>query len=78
MGVARTRNRGFDLAQGEWIALLDSDDRWRAQKLEKQLALAVREWIAAVVYILRAFADAERELTDLPCSGVNGLPPFAQ
>lgn len=37
MGVARTRNRGFDLAQGEWIALLDSDDRWRAQKLENSL-----------------------------------------
>ena len=40
MGVARTRNRGFDLAKGQWIALLDSDDIWHETKLEKQLELA--------------------------------------
>lgn len=40
MGVARTRNRGFDIAKGEWIALLDSDDVWHKEKLEKQLAVA--------------------------------------
>lgn len=63
MGVARTRNRGFDLAQGEWIALLDSDDRWRAQKLEKQLALAVRSGSQLLYTSYALFADAERELT---------------
>lgn len=42
LGVARTRNRGFDLAQGAWAALLDSDDSWRREKLERQLALAER------------------------------------
>lgn len=42
MGVAKTRNRGLDLAQGEWIALLDSDDVWHRDKLEKQLALAAQ------------------------------------
>ena len=26
LGAAQTRNRGFALAQGEWIALLDCDD----------------------------------------------------
>lgn len=40
MGVAKTRNRGFDLCCGQYIALLDSDDVWLPEKLEKQLALA--------------------------------------
>jgi len=39
LGAADTRNRGFALAQGRYIALLDGDDLWLPDKLEKQLDL---------------------------------------
>ncbi len=34
-GVSAARNRGIDAAQHEWIALLDSDDSWLPQKIER-------------------------------------------
>lgn len=38
LGAAGTRNRAMELARGQFVALLDSDDYWRPGKLEKQLA----------------------------------------
>jgi glycosyltransferase involved in cell wall biosynthesis len=48
-GIPRTRNRGLDLARGEYLAHADSDDTSMPQRLEHQVAfLDARPEIAAV------------------------------
>jgi glycosyltransferase involved in cell wall biosynthesis len=36
-GISAARNTGINLASSDWICLLDSDDSWQTNKLEKQV-----------------------------------------
>lgn len=46
-GVSHARNRGVEASQGEWIALLDSDDLWLPRKLEVQMRFLAESGFAA-------------------------------
>lgn len=55
-GAARARNLGLSLAQGRYIAYLDADDRWREDKLERELS-SLRERNAGFVFTGYEFGD---------------------
>ncbi|MDC7286907.1 glycosyltransferase [Blautia schinkii] len=42
-GAAVSRNRALRIANGRWVAFLDSDDLWKPEKLEKQIRFMTKK-----------------------------------
>jgi len=63
-GLAGARNTGIRHAKGEYIALLDSDDFWQADKLEKQIELMQRSPQCGVSFSASLFVDEAGESLD--------------
>lgn len=59
-GVSVTRHRGVEVAKGEWLAFLDSDDAWTPDKLEKQVALQKKTG-ANLLFTGSSFINADGE-----------------
>jgi glycosyltransferase involved in cell wall biosynthesis len=61
-GIPASRNRGMEIARGEFLAFLDADDVWHPEKLEEQVALLEATPDAAMVFgralVWRSWSDA--------------------
>ena len=62
-GVSYTRKHGLEEAKGSWIAILDSDDAWAPEKLEKQIDLQ-RKMNADLLFTGSAFMDSDGQTID--------------
>lgn len=70
-GAPASRNRGIAEAHGEFIALLDDDDEWLPEKIEKQVrAFHDAEELVGVVYCGFEFVGAGNERAAIAVSPV--------
>jgi glycosyltransferase involved in cell wall biosynthesis len=83
LGTYATQNRCLDLASGEWVAVLNSDDYWKPEKLERQLAMLEAHPECSFSYTLGNLTEDDQtersgleHHADLPREPVQYLAPW--
>lgn len=77
LGAGLTRNKGLALAKGEWVALLDSDDWFAPERLERLLKIAEEKNADIVADNLLVIRDGsslpEAKQTDISSEKINTM-----
>ena len=64
-GPAAARNMGLDAARGDWIAILDSDDRYKPDRLQLLLERAERDDLDVIADNLELFDETKGAIVGL-------------
>ncbi|MCG2796583.1 MAG: glycosyltransferase [Actinomycetia bacterium] len=67
MGIAFSENEALDMANGDYIAFISSDDNWLPNKLERQMEVMLHEG-DVVVYTEALIIDGDGHQTGLTCT----------
>ncbi len=73
-GAGGARNRGIQMARGEYLAFIDSDDEWMPTKLQRQLELLsslAESWGVCHTGCI-IVKDGQRSITQLPKEQFSG------
>lgn len=73
IGIAKNKNTGFRMAQGQYITYLDGDDYYFPEKIEREVEAFLHDPNLDVVYSNFCIQNAEGDATEL--WNENGPPP---
>jgi glycosyltransferase involved in cell wall biosynthesis len=71
-GISKARNHGIELAKGQYIAFLDSDDYWAPEKLEVQAEILDGNPKVGIVYGRMPIVNEHGEVLGMKPNGPSG------